>query len=55
MPEKDFFLIVIFSVVMTLWLTRSVMARVARRRTSRRIEQDLAAYLRKAMQKNGAE
>ncbi len=47
MPEKDFYLIIILSVVVGLWLVRALLARVERCRKSRRIEQDLAEYLRK--------
>jgi len=45
MPAKDFYLIIILSVVIGLLLIRTIMARVARRRKSRRIEQGLAEYL----------
>jgi stage V sporulation protein G len=44
MPAKDFYLIIILSVVIGLLLIRTIMARVARRRKSRRIEQGLAEY-----------
>jgi uncharacterized membrane protein SpoIIM required for sporulation len=48
MPETRFYLIIIIlSVVIGLWLIRTLMARVERRRKNRRIEQDLAEYLRK--------
>lgn len=47
MPEKDFYLIIILCVVVGFWLIRILMARVERCRKSRRIEQDLAEYLRK--------
>ena len=51
MPEKDFYLIIILSVVIGLLLIRTIMARVARRRKRRCIEQGLAQYLRKQSQK----
>ena len=47
MPEKDFYLIIILSVVIGLLLIRTLMTRVERRRKSRRIQQGLAEYLRK--------
>jgi hypothetical protein len=47
MSAKDFYLIIILSVVIGLLLMRTIRARVARRRKSRRIEQGLAEYLRK--------
>lgn len=50
MPEKDFYLIIILSVVVGLLLIRTVMARVARSRKSRRIEWGIAEYLRKQSQ-----
>ena len=47
MPEKDFYLIIILSVVIGLLLIRTLMTRVERCRKSRRIQQGLAEYLRK--------
>jgi len=47
MSAKDFYLIIILSVVIGLLLMRTIRVRVARRRKSRRIEQGLAEYLRK--------
>ncbi len=47
MPEKVFYLIIIFSAVIGLLLMRTVIGKVARRRKSRRIEQLLAEYLSK--------
>jgi hypothetical protein len=47
MPEKDFYLIIILSVVIGLLLIRTIMARVARRRDSRRVEQGIVEYLRR--------
>ena len=47
MPEQDFYLIIILSVVIGLLLIRTIMARVARRRDSRRVEQGIVEYLRR--------
>jgi hypothetical protein len=47
MPEKDFYFIIILSVVIGLLLIRTIMARVARRRDSRRVEQGIVEYLRR--------
>ena len=47
MPENDFYLIIILSVVIGLLLIRTIMARVARRRDSRRVEQGIVEYLRR--------
>jgi hypothetical protein len=52
MPAKDFYLIIILSVVIGLLVTGTIMGRVARRRKNRRIEQGLAEYLRKQSQNN---
>lgn len=47
MPEKDFYLIILLSVVMGLFAIRTLMARVTRHRKRRRIEQELAECLSK--------
>ena len=47
MLEKLLYLIVILSVVIGLLLIRTLVTRVGRCRKSRRIEQELAEYLRK--------
>jgi hypothetical protein len=47
MPEKDFYLLIILSVVTGFLLIRIVMARSGRRRKSRRLEREIAEYLRK--------
>ena len=47
MPEKDFYLIIVLSVVIGVLFIRALMARVARCRKRRRVEQELAEYLRK--------
>jgi uncharacterized membrane protein affecting hemolysin expression len=44
MPEKDFYLIIILSIVIGLLLIRTLRARVARRRKSRRLEREIAEY-----------
>jgi hypothetical protein len=53
MPEKDFYLLIILSVVTGFLLIQIVRARIGRRRKSRRVEQGIAEYLReKAARKN---
>jgi len=47
MPEKDFYLIIILSVVIGLLLIRTIMAILARRPDSRRVEQGIVEYLRR--------
>ena len=47
MPEELFYLLIIFSVVTGFLLIRIVMARIGRRRKSRRLEREIAEYLRK--------
>ncbi len=47
MPEKDFYLLIILSVVTGFLLVQIVMARIGRRRKSRRLEREIAQYLRK--------
>src|SRR4030095_16789481 len=55
MPERDFYLLIILSVVTGFVLIQIVMARIDRRRRSRRLEREIAEYLRKraAGQNNG--
>jgi len=48
MPEKDFYLIIILSVVTGFLLIQIVMTRIGRRRKSRRLEREIAEYLRKS-------
>ena len=45
MPEKDFYLLIILSVITGFLLIRIIIARIGRRRKSRRIEQGIAEYL----------
>jgi hypothetical protein len=47
MPEKDFYLLMILSVVTGFLLIQIVMTRIGRRRKSRRLEREIAEYLRK--------
>jgi hypothetical protein len=47
MPEKDFYLLAILSVVTGLLLIKVVMARIGRHRKSRRLEREITEYLRK--------
>jgi hypothetical protein len=47
MPEKDFYLLIILSVITGFLLIRIVMARIRRRRKSRRLEREIGEYLRK--------
>jgi hypothetical protein len=47
MPEKDFYLLIILAVVTGFVLILIVMARIGRRRRSRRLEREIAEYLRK--------
>jgi hypothetical protein len=47
MPEKDFYLLIILSVVTVFLLIRIVMTRIGRHRQSRRLEREIAEYLRK--------
>jgi hypothetical protein len=45
MPEKDFYLLIILSVVTGFLLIQIVIAKIRQRRKSRRIERGLAEYL----------
>jgi len=47
MPERDFYFLIILSVVTGFLLIQIVMARIGRRRKSRRLEREIAEYLRK--------
>ena len=47
MSERDFYLLIILSVVTGFLLIQIVMARIARRRKSRRLEREIGEYLRK--------
>jgi hypothetical protein len=47
MPEKDFYLLIILSVLIGFLLIQSVMGRIGRRRKSRRLEREIGEYLRK--------
>jgi hypothetical protein len=47
MPAKDFYLIIILSVVTGFFLIQIVRARIGRRRKSRLLEREIAEYLRK--------
>jgi hypothetical protein len=47
MPEKDFYLLIAFSVVIGFLLIQIVMTRIGRRRKSRRLEREIVEYLRK--------
>jgi hypothetical protein len=47
MPKKDFYLLIILSVVTGFLLIQIVMARIRRRQKSRRLEREIAEYLRK--------
>jgi len=47
MPEKDFYLLIILSVVTGFLLIQIVMTGIGRRRKSRRLEREIAEYLRK--------
>ena len=47
MPERDFYLLIILSVVTGFLLIQIVMARIARCRKSRRLEREIGEYLRK--------
>jgi hypothetical protein len=42
MPERDFYLLIILSVITGFLLIRIVMARIGRRRQSRRLEREIA-------------
>jgi hypothetical protein len=45
MPETDFYLLIILSIVIGLLFIRTLRARVARRRKSRRLEREIAEHL----------
>jgi hypothetical protein len=47
MPEKDFYLLIVLSVITGFLLIQIVMTRIGRRRKSRRLEREVAEYLRK--------
>jgi hypothetical protein len=47
MPEKDFYLLIILSAITGFLLIRIVMARIGRHRQSRRLEREIAEYVRK--------
>jgi hypothetical protein len=47
MPEKDFYLLIILSVITGFLLIQIVMPRIGRRRKNRRMEREIAKYLRK--------
>ena len=47
MPEKDFYFLLILSVITGFLLIQIVTARIGRRRKSRRLEREIAEYLRK--------
>jgi len=47
MPERDFYLLIILSVITGFLLIRIVMARIGQRRKSRRLEREIGEYLRK--------
>ena len=47
MPEKDFYLLIILSVFTGLLLIKIVTARMGQHRKSRRLEREIAEYLRK--------
>jgi hypothetical protein len=47
MPEKDFYLLIILSIVAGFLLVQIVRAKIGRRRKSRRLEREIAEYLRK--------
>jgi hypothetical protein len=46
MPEKDFYLLIILSVITGFLLIQIVMTRIGRRRKSRRLEREIAQYVR---------
>jgi hypothetical protein len=45
MPEKDFYLLIILSVITGFLLIQIIVARIRQRRKSRRIERGTAQYL----------
>ena len=45
MPEKDFYLLIILSVITGFLLIQILMARIGRRRNRRRIQRGIAEYL----------
>ena len=47
MPEKDFYLLIVLSVITGFLLIQIVMTRIGRRRKSRRLEREIAEYVRK--------
>jgi hypothetical protein len=47
MPEEIFYLLIILSVVTGFLLIQIVMARIGRRRKSRRLEREIAKYFHK--------
>ena len=47
MPEKDFYLLIGLSIIAGLWLIHIVAERIGRRRKIRRLEREIAEYVRK--------
>jgi len=47
MPEKDFYWLIILSVITGFLVIQIVMARIGRQRKGRRLEREIAQYLRK--------
>jgi CheY-like chemotaxis protein len=47
MPEKDFYLLTALSIIAGLWLIQIITGRIGRRRKNRRMEREIAEYLRK--------
>jgi hypothetical protein len=47
MPEKDFYLLIVLSIIAGLWLIRIVAERIGRRRKSRRLEREIGEYVGK--------
>jgi hypothetical protein len=47
MPEKDFYLLIILAIVTGFLLIQIVMTRIGRSRKSRRLDREIAEYLRK--------
>jgi hypothetical protein len=47
MPEKDFYLLIALSIIAGFWLIQIITGRIGRHRQSRRLEREIAEYLRK--------
>jgi hypothetical protein len=47
MPEKDFYLLIALSIIAGLWLIQIVAERIGQRRKIRRLEREIAEYVRK--------